>query len=202
MTEHGLSKAEVLYDRYRLEVETISERTDWFLIFHAILLEAWFTSSPRSLSVGTVGLLTSYLWLVVGVRQWWNVQHLGRCLERNSIIGQEIAPTLRMIRRARAKQSWLCRWPKASPAFCVIIPLAFVIVWLVLLEALPVAVRGVAHGWAGNHHGLLATIVIIGATIGVFLLRNQPSIGHRRTNSRTGRARKTRTHTPSSTSVV
>lgn len=53
------------------EGDNISQRIDWSLIFHAILLEA-LVASPRlrfSVPILSLGHAISVLWLLVGLRQ-------------------------------------------------------------------------------------------------------------------------------------
>src|SRR5260221_10798384 len=59
---------DALLDRWKYEDETLAQRTDWFLIFHAILLEAFFAAvSPshlRQLPIALFGFLAGFLWLI------------------------------------------------------------------------------------------------------------------------------------------
>ena len=80
----------LIYDLYFEEGSRTHQRTDWFLIFHAILLEAFFSEKSRGWAqdvVGSIGLVTSYLWLMAGVRQRWLFMHLGKCMESGQIMG-------------------------------------------------------------------------------------------------------------------
>jgi len=72
------TKEGLLYDFYFDETSRVGQRTDFFLIFHAILLEAFFGAThemPRA-DVGILRCLTAYLWFMTGYRQRWILRHL------------------------------------------------------------------------------------------------------------------------------
>jgi hypothetical protein len=127
----------VIYDLYFEEGSRTHQRTDWFLIFHAILLEAFFSEKSRGWAqdvVGSIGLVTSYLWLMAGVRQRWLFMHLGKCMESGQIMGDAAASMYRGVFKAReVGLTWVVRWARPVACFCVITPAAFVIAWAVLL---------------------------------------------------------------------
>src|ERR1700722_12566596 len=81
----------LVYDYYFHESDRISTRTDWFLIFHAILLEAFFSIHPpdakRLLIIGSVGLLCAYIWWVNGLRAYRISWQLGLMLGNEEIMG-------------------------------------------------------------------------------------------------------------------
>jgi 1,4-dihydroxy-2-naphthoyl-CoA synthase len=54
-----------------MKVARLGQRTDWFPIFHGILLEAFFAAPEYTarVIVGILGFLTSYLWFMTGYRQ-------------------------------------------------------------------------------------------------------------------------------------
>src|SRR6476620_4202285 len=67
------TKETLLYEFFVDEGARLSQRTDWFLIFHAILLEAFFSAKPEMAqgAIGVVGVVTAYIWLMTGLRQRW-----------------------------------------------------------------------------------------------------------------------------------
>jgi hypothetical protein len=172
-----IKSAKLIYDFYFDEAARLGQRTDWFLIFHAILLEAFFAAPPgiARVIVGTLGLLTSYLWLVTGYRARWLSRHLGACMENPKLMGQEFSRTFERIFEMRRKglPPWI-QWAMPVPAFGVAIPCAFTAAWLALLL------------WAGQTS--LVVVVVIGfgsaviATIGIKLLRSGPCIAQELTD--------------------
>src|SRR5260221_10352048 len=87
LTVHGL-----MYHWFTDEASRLAARTDWFLIAHGILLEAFLSAhrhSAAAVIVGCVGSLAAYLWLMVGWRQRWLLRHLGACMERDELVGQD-----------------------------------------------------------------------------------------------------------------
>src|SRR5438128_6090271 len=99
MTEQGPSHRQLIYDFFMTEAQRIQERTDWFMIFHAILLEAFF--SHRSVTVGLLGVGTAFLWFVVGVRQWLELRQLGQCMGSSALMNRSFAQTYLAIFAAR-----------------------------------------------------------------------------------------------------
>jgi hypothetical protein len=129
-----MDRSELLFERFKYEDEMLGRRTDWFLLFHAILLEAFFTS--EALAVSLFGFITAFVWLSSGVRQWWNHKHLQRVVENPKVMGEQFAAVFSGISRVRAtQQSWLIRWAHSAPAFAILIPLAATCVWLHYLAA-------------------------------------------------------------------
>ena len=43
MSDDKISRERLLQDHYFHEADRMNQRTDWFLIFHAILFEAFFS---------------------------------------------------------------------------------------------------------------------------------------------------------------
>lgn len=176
MEEDKLSPARLIYDFYVDEGARLGQRTDWFLIFHAILLEAFFAAphGAAQLIVGILGLLTSYLWFMTGYRQRWLSRHLGACMGNRNLLGPEVSGIFERIFEVRRKglPRWV-RWAMPVPTFAVVIPFAFTVAWLSLLS------------WAGRA-GVIWVAAGLGvptlATIWIMRLRNGPDISQELTD--------------------
>lgn len=71
------------FDAYLREGDDVSHRINWSLIFHAILLEAFFAAHEHgavSLVLGALGAITAYLWLLIGIRQNRKMRYLIRAV--------------------------------------------------------------------------------------------------------------------------
>jgi hypothetical protein len=133
-----LSARKLLFDFYLEEGSRLHQRTDWFLIFHAILLEAYFSDhllARTQMVVGSLGFVISYLWLVTGIRHRWNFMHLGRCLTAEEIMGQSISSSLGGVFELRNRKMPASALPWARPTSCfgVITPAIFIAAWATLL---------------------------------------------------------------------
>jgi len=120
---------------YFREGDSISERTDWSLIFHAILLEAFVASKDQHIqtSIGIFGLLLGLLWLAVGLRQHWNMKLLHSSLISEFDSDDEVYRFHKVFKDLRNKyplRGWTIR---AVPVFTIIIPAATTVVWSALL---------------------------------------------------------------------
>jgi hypothetical protein len=130
---------ELFFAFFLHEAENLHNRVDWFLIFHAILLEAFFAARYgfQQLIVGLLGCIVAYVWLVAGIRQLWNLQHMVQSVSDEEVMGSETAYLFRklLIETRRVNQpSWM-RWASATPAFSAILPLAILIAWIILIAA-------------------------------------------------------------------
>jgi hypothetical protein len=126
----------LIYDFYFDEGARLGQRTDWFLIFHAILLEAFFAAHyrPPQAVIGVLGCLTAYLWFMTGCRQRWLSRHLGACMGSEALMGKTVSHVFEEIfavRRAGIPK-WM-QWAMPVPTFAVVIPAAFTIAWSALL---------------------------------------------------------------------
>lgn len=133
VTDH---QSEILFERWKYEDETLAQRTDWFLIFHAILLEAFFAASTpvRQLPIALFGIFAGFLWFWIGVRQRWDHQHLGRVVESEELVNPGVAQAFRGLYEVRRTlQPWWMKWARATPAFAIIIPAAVMVVWICYL---------------------------------------------------------------------
>jgi hypothetical protein len=148
------------FDLFIHEAEVVNTRTDWFLVFHAILLEAFFSaeasrrvSDREARMVAVVGIATSFLWLMIGWRELWNVRHLARVVRRREVLGTESAQLLARFYQARRDHNPLAlRWAKSTPAFCVAMPALLLYAWSFL------GGRD-TWGWAAAVCGILVVIV-------------------------------------------
>lgn len=161
------SKRRMIFDLFLHEDDRISQRTDWFLISHAILFEAFISVSNERyrLALGLFGLVVSWLWLMNGMRQQWSSKQLGDCVESPTLMGAEISHEFRHLFEKRRKNiSRLYQWASAVPTFTVTIPLACVIVWIVLLDVPQSILKFYDWVW------ISAALTLIAASILTFLV--------------------------------
>jgi hypothetical protein len=132
----------LLFDFFVHESENLHDRVDWCLIFHAILFEAFLTAhSPQQrVTLGALGCIVSYVWLIAGFRQLWNIRHLvGRKSDR-LIMGPDAAHLFTMLFDARRRyQSRWIKWAGATPAFCVVLPSALLVAWITVTATATIA---------------------------------------------------------------
>jgi hypothetical protein len=125
----------LLFDFFLHEADNIHSRVDWFLIFHGILFEAFLAAhyAVHRITLGVLGSLVSYVWLVAGIRQLWNLRQLVASVKDQAIMGPEAAALFTGMFNARTEyQHRLMRWARATPAFCIVLPLAVFLAWLVV----------------------------------------------------------------------
>jgi hypothetical protein len=129
------SKERLLFDFFIHEAETVNMRADWFLIFHAILFEAFMAAhfTVQRVTLGLLGCAVSYVWLTVGIRQAWDFHHLGKSVSNDKIMGREIGSLFDRLFKARrvCQPPWM-RWASATPAFCIVLPVACLVAWLIV----------------------------------------------------------------------
>jgi hypothetical protein len=116
------------------EAENIHNRVDWFLIFHGILFEAFLASKrpTHQITLGILGCLVSYVWLVAGIRQLWNLRWLvGKAREEETMGTGAVLYKQILAARNDEQPNWM-RWARATPAFCVLLPSAVLVAWLVV----------------------------------------------------------------------
>ena len=143
------------------EGDNVSQRIDWSLIFHAILLEALF-AAPRlrySIPILCLGLAVSWLWFLVGIRQNWTINLLHHALTRVPADSMNLKLLEEKLRQARDNQqpNWY-RWVRATPNFAVVIPAFTVLTWCYLFFAFSIT-KNVA--W---YVYVIPFIVLIGTT--------------------------------------
>ncbi len=124
-----------LFDFFIHEAENVHNRVDWFLIFHGILFEAFLAAHypPHRITIGVLGCLVSYVWLIAGIRQSWDLGHLVKSISNHVIMGPEAGDLFRRLFEARQQYqpAWM-KWARAAPAFCIVLPIAVLAAWLVV----------------------------------------------------------------------
>ncbi len=158
------------------EGEQINHRIDWFLIFHGILLEAFFASGDKlflKLPVALFGLVTAYLWLMIGARQNWQWRHLNDAVVAQ--VAEDMSDPLYVFHRRLTdirseKQPPLYRWVRATPIFTLVIPLTTMVTWLAVLIGTILSSR--MH-WAWT---ALPVVAIYAATKYSIWLNDRPKI--------------------------
>jgi hypothetical protein len=131
------------------EGETISQRIDWSLIFHAILLEAYFASDRLrfGMPVLLLGVATSTLWLFIGLRQNWTMNLLFDAVRAEPGGDDSLRTVVDGISRSqRSYAPKLYRWIRATPIFSVVIPGLTLVTWMAIGIGRAVAV-GVRWVW-------------------------------------------------------
>jgi hypothetical protein len=77
-----------------------------------------------------LGCSVSYVWLMAGIRQLWNLRHLVDSMSDSQIMGNEAANLIANLFQARWNfQSPRIRWTRAVPGFCIVLPLAVFVAW-------------------------------------------------------------------------
>ena len=143
-----LSPRKMLLDFYLDEGARLHQRTDWFLIFHAILLEAYLSEHSYRLGFKWLwaawGSFVSYLWLVTGIRHRWTFMHLGKCMTAKEIMGQGISSSLGGVFELRNEKMPAHALPWARPTSCfgVITPAIFLAAWATLLAMAEFTLKG------------------------------------------------------------
>jgi hypothetical protein len=135
MTPNKSARA-VLHEYFLGEGDNISQRIDWFLIFHAILLEAFFAAKGLrfKLTVLSFGLSTSILWIAIGLRQNWTMGLLRAALTMQEGGEESLREVLLGVRESQdANLPRWYRWVRAIPIFTIIIPSLTLGTWLTLL---------------------------------------------------------------------
>lgn len=171
MPDGQVSHQTLIFDFFKEEADRLDKRTDWFLIFHAILFEAFFSARDRGFSyvaVGLFGLFTAFLWLAAGARQWWELRQLGACMEDEGLMGKPFAHVYRKIFESRRSLTpWWVRWARPTPAFAIAIPLLCTAVWAHLLgmDPVPALVRRFVPALLEARHQVLWHIVSAAAIV-------------------------------------
>jgi hypothetical protein len=132
-----LTGRKLVYDSYFHESDRISSRTDWFLIFHAILFEAFFSihhSISQIVTVGLVGFLCSFVWWVNGLRAYRISWQLGKLMGDENVMGDLAKMHNRIFTERRmTMDNKKDGWAKHVPLFAVITPFIFLVAWIILL---------------------------------------------------------------------
>ena len=130
-------------ETYYHEGDALSQRIDWFLIFHAILIEGFVAgnSIPVKVTIGTLGWVVSFLWFIIGLRQNWNMRNLIEAviwqegvISENDNDDDVFVFHKRYTTLLRKRRSILYGGRiRAVPIFAIVIPAAIFFTWLVLL---------------------------------------------------------------------
>ena len=129
---------------YFHEDDHAKDRTDWFFIGHAILIEAFFATGATPWAgtlVAIVAFASAVFWLLVGCRQLDNLLVLRDLYQNHS----ELYRGVQEKRLALDKRGWR-KWGRASRFFLVWLPGLFTLFWSVAL------VCSVACGWPHPGH--------------------------------------------------
>ena len=166
MSEEDPQSPRMLFEFLLHESENLHSRVDWFLIFNAILFEAFFAAhNQHRIVIGLLGSLISYVWLAAGIRQLWNIGHLVEIIRNEEIMGYETGKVFAQFYAGRWEtQKWWMSWASSNPAFSGVIPLAVLSVWLylsatasgqfscpVLLTAFLVIIAGTAFWYVASY---------------------------------------------------
>ncbi|HWY21792.1 MAG TPA: hypothetical protein VNX26_11265 [Candidatus Acidoferrum sp.] len=147
----------LLFDFFIHEIENLHNRVDWFLIFHGILFEAFVAAHyfAHRITLGVLGCVVSYVWLVAGIRQLWNFKHLVSSIADDGIMGGETGQLFTKLLEAReAFQPLWMKWARATPAFGIILPSAVLIAWLVVTTT-----------YTENGFSAIALAIVIGTLV-------------------------------------
>lgn len=118
------------------ESDNISHRTDWFIIFHGVLFQAYIscTRFPIKMVVGYIGALIGILWLMSGIRTYKLLWQAGNYMQDKQIAGSRMANTFRKIFSERKSiNNKFYGWARPAPLFSIITPAIFTIAWTVVL---------------------------------------------------------------------
>ncbi|MBI5562671.1 MAG: hypothetical protein HY894_07475 [Deltaproteobacteria bacterium] len=160
------SKRRMIFDLFLHEDDRISQRTDWFLIFNAILFEAFHavTRDSQQFALGLFGLIVSWVWLMNGIRQQWTSMQLGNRMGSKDVMGEEISKEYKKIFEERRKIPAWYGWARAVPSFTVTIPLACVAAWLFMLDFFQ-------NLWGFyNWRWVVAAAIVIGSSLFTYLV--------------------------------
>jgi hypothetical protein len=117
------------------------------LIVHALLIEA-FIAGPEpkqlmpALAIGLFGFTAAVLWLLIGVRQHWNMKHLFAAVLASPDDDDPLFvfhQRLTKIRKDYTPEEF--GWVRATPIFSTVIPGALALLWTSLLVWLRSAVQ-------------------------------------------------------------
>lgn len=145
---HDIKGVKYIYDSYFQESDNISHRTDWFLIFHAILFEALFAAKEHcyklsegitlpfncvQLIINFLGIAISFYWCMTGIRTWKILWKFGSYMRNKDAVGENLAATHNLIysNREVTKEKFY-PWAKPSIVFLIVIPLLFTIAWILI----------------------------------------------------------------------
>lgn len=162
-TDFG-EKVEKFYIR---EGDNVQTRTDWSLIFHAILLEAFFTVFEghlrAAIPVAFLGIFTSVSGLLVGLKQNQRMAYLEHLL-RSGVLDAN-CPSRLAIALQRAEEKFQTRYRiRARVVYNVLFPAALTVVWMAA-GMLLLYKGGVFDGMHLTHPHVVFTVGLISALV-------------------------------------
>lgn len=128
------------YDNCVHEIEVLGHRADLFLIFHAILLEAFFNAAGHeneSINLTLIGILgagIAFAWLRIGLRQYWRINYLSEAVASSGTNDDEtfvFHRNLEHIHKSNQKHS--TNSLLATPVLALYIPMGIFVTWLLLM---------------------------------------------------------------------
>jgi hypothetical protein len=125
-----LDDKEFFYDLAKFEVEMISSRGSFLLIFQSMLFSTVVSIADKPTfvpiwSIIVLGLLSSLIWLYLNFLTYFVYSHAFLKLIE---IDQRVAEIV----QARKRQ-WLLRWGSVSVIMSFVFPILISIVWLIIL---------------------------------------------------------------------
>jgi hypothetical protein len=139
----SLSALDLLKTNFFLEAGRIDQRTDWFLIFHAILFEAFVASlrlshrpgllyeSIPGLPIGLLGVISSLYWFATGCRTFWLLRQLGGYLGDECVTGTRFSAVWQIVYEGRRRHAFL-QWARPAPMFLILLPAVVMLVWSII----------------------------------------------------------------------
>src|ERR1700722_4199947 len=125
MSDDKITKEKLLNDHYFHEADRMNQRTDWFLIFHAILMEAFFSVDKNDMNsiivVGSLGFLLSVLWMISGIRSNRMAWQLGDLIKEEKGGAQEMHEKIFGMRDETINQNLLYGWTRFLPLYGIVI---------------------------------------------------------------------------------
>ena len=123
------------------EDDAFHVRTDWFLVGHGILFEAFVAAAQEdkwiAYAVGAFGLVAAWCWLAVSLRQVQNLDAMKSAFRR-AAVPYDVAQSERALRDRKRNGSGR-DGPlsmRAAPVFGKVLPWACTLVWIVVLARL------------------------------------------------------------------
>ncbi len=125
------------------------DRTDWFFIGHAILIEGFFSTKGygrlAAITVAGIGLVSALIWFFTA---WRQCTHLSLLI--HAYKGRSPIFSATMGDREQRDKKWfgLRRLGRASPLFYKWLPGGFIVLWVILLMSIFPFVRSLlGTGW-------------------------------------------------------
>ena len=137
MSDDKISQEGLLKEHYFHEADRMNQRTDWFLIFHAILMEAFFSVDKNDknsiIVVGSLGFLLSVLWMISGIRSNKMAWQLSQLIRDEEGEAGKMHEKIFSTRDNTINKNLWYGWTKFLPLYGIVIPFIFIVAWLSLL---------------------------------------------------------------------